>query len=102
MYTVMSTVNGLPPRLYRSPLEIHRDMMQISARIREKEEMLSVHNLLIEMIPLWAEQSPESWIPELEATVAEATEALHNLHKLQRALEALREELEEVRCMMMK
>lgn len=100
MYSCMNTTEGMPPRLYRSPTEIHRDMITISARIRENEEMLSVHNLLIEMIPTWAEQSPERWIPELEATVDEAREALENLKKLQYALELLAGELEEVRCMM--
>ena len=100
MYSCMNPTEGMPPRLYRTPSEIHRDIIRISARIRENEEMLSVHNLLIEMIPTWAEQSPERWIPELEATVAEAGEALENLKKLQLALEELKIELEEVRCMM--
>ena len=100
MYSCMNLTEGMPPRLYRSTSEIHRDIIRISARIRENEEMLSVHNLLIEMIPTWAEQSPERWIPELEATVAEAGEALENLKRLQEALEELKHELEEVRCMM--
>lgn len=100
MYTCMNTNEGLPPRLYRSPTEIHRDMAVISRRIRENEEMLSVHNLLIEMIPLWAEQSPERWLPELEATVAEARDALDNLKRLQQMLEELALELEEVRWIM--
>ena len=100
MYSCMNSNEGMPPRLYRTPSEIHRDMIRISARIRENEEMLSVHNLLIEMIPTWAEQSPEEWLPELEATVAEALEALDKLKKLQFALETLAKELEEVRCMM--
>ena len=100
MYSCMNPTEGMPPRLYRTPSEIHRDIISISSRIRENEEMLSVHNLLIEMIPTWAEQSPERWIPELEATVAEAGEALENLKKLQFALEELKIELEEVRCMM--
>ncbi len=100
MYTCLNTNEGLPPRLYRSPLEIHRDIAVISRKIRENEEMLSVHNLLIEMIPLWAEQSPERWLPELEATVAEAREALDNLKMLQIALEELSVELEEVRWIM--
>ncbi len=99
MYSCLNTAEGMAPRLYRTPLEIHRDMLQISAKVREQEEMLSVHNLLIEMIPTWAEQSPERWIPELEATVAEANEALENLARLKLALEELRAELEEVRCM---
>lgn len=100
MYSCMNTNEGMPPRLYRNPSEIHRDMIRISARIREHEEMLSVHNLLIEMIPTWAEESPERWIPELEATVEEARESLENLKNLQFALEELTKELEEVRCIM--
>ena len=100
MYSVMNVHEGIPPRLYRSPSEIRRDMIQISARIKENEEMLSVHNLLIEMIPTWAEQSPDRWIPELEETVAEAQEALENLKRLQYALQELAAELEEVKCMM--
>lgn len=100
MYSCMNPNEGIPPRLYRSPAEIHRDMIRISAKIRENEEMLSVHNLLIEMIPTWAEQSPEKWLPELEATVAEALDALDKLKKLQYALETLAKELDEVRCMM--
>ena len=100
MYSCMNTSNGMPPRLYRSPSEIHRDMISISARIRENEEMLSVHNLLIEMIPTWAESSPEKWIPELQETLAEAEDALENLKKLKSALEELASELEDVRCML--
>ena len=100
MYSCMNPNEGMPPRLYRTPSEIHRDMIRISARIRENEEMLSVHNLLIEMIPTWAEQSPEKWLPELEATVAEALDALDKLKKLQLGLETLAKELEEVRCIM--
>ena len=100
MYSCINPKEGLPPRLYRSPAEIHRDMISISARIRENEEMLSVHNLLIELIPTWAESSPERWIPELEATVDEAREALENLQRLKSALELLALELEEVRCIM--
>ena len=100
MYSCMNVYEGMPPRLYRSPAEIRRDMTKISDRIKENEEMLSVHNLLIEMIPTWADQSPEKWIPELEESVAEAQEALDNLRWLQYALEELSRELEEVKCLM--
>ena len=100
MYSCTNLYEGTPPRLYRSPSEIHRDMLKISAKIRENEEMLSVHNLLIEMIPTWAESSPEKWIPELLDTLAEAEDALENLKKLKFALEELTRELEAVRCML--
>ena len=100
MYSCMNVYEGMPPRLYRTPSEIRRDMAAIAAKIRENEEMLSVHNLLIEMIPSWAEQSPEKWIPELLETLSDADEALENLKRLKTALEELSLELEDVRCMM--
>ena len=99
MYSCMNVNEGMPPRLYRSPCEIHRDMARISARIRENEEMLSVHNLLMEMIPVWAEEAPDKWIPELEDTLAEATEALETLKELTETIEELRCELEDARCL---
>ena len=52
------------------------------------------------MIPTWAEESPEKWIPELSETVAEAEEALENLNLMKDALEELSCELGEVLCMM--
>lgn len=100
MYSCMNVYEGLPPRLYRSPSQIRQDMASVAAKIRETEEMLSVHNLLIEMIPTWADQSPEKWIPELEETLAEASDALDDLHRLKAALEELSLELEDVKCMM--
>lgn len=100
MYSCMNVYEGLPPLLYRSPSQIRQDMASVAAKIRETEEMLSVHNLLIEMIPTWADQSPEKWIPELEETLAEASDALDDLHRLKAALEELSLELEDVKCMM--
>ena len=84
MYSCMNVNEGAPARLYRAPSEIRRDMIGISRTIRENEEMLSVHNLLIEMIPEWAEKSPEDWIPELEEIVAEANDAMDDLIKTYR------------------
>ena len=100
MYSCMNVNEGAPARLYRAPSEIRRDMIGISRTIRENEEMLSVHNLLIEMIPEWAEKSPEEWIPELEEIVAEANDAMDDLRRLKNALELLSDELEEVKCIM--
>ncbi len=100
MYSCMNVNEGAPARLYRAPSEIRRDMIGISRAIRENEEMLSVHNLLIEMIPEWAEKSPESWIPELEEILADANDAMDNLRRLKAALEGLAEELEDVKCLM--
>ena len=100
MYSCMNVNEGAPARLYRAPSEIRRDMIGISRAIRENEEMLSVHNLLIEMIPEWAEKSPEAWIPELEDILADANDAMDNLRRLKEALESLADELEDVQCLM--
>ena len=99
MYTLMNNVEGCAARLYRSPAEIRRDVEQIAAKIEETSDMLSVHNVLVEMIPLWAEESPEKWIPELEETLMEAASALETLKELKETLLELREELEEARCL---
>ena len=100
MYTLMNSVEGRAARLYRSPAEIRRDVERISAKIEETSDMLSVHNLLMEMIPLWAEESPEKWIPELEETLSEASAALETLRELKETLEELWEELEDARCLL--
>ena len=100
MYSILDKYNGEPPRLYRTPGEIRRDITAISEKIRDTESMLSVHNILLELIPAWAEESPDRWIPELTETVAEAEEALENLKLMKMALEELSIELSEVLCMM--
>ena len=100
MYTLSDSVEGMAPRLYRSPSEILRDMECIRSKISEILDMLSIHNLIIEMIPEWSGCSPENWIPKLEDTLAEANDALDTLMTLKERLEELKEELEEVRCIM--
>ena len=102
MYTLMDNVEGMAARFYRSPGEILRDMERITLKIAEVSDMLSVHNLLIEMIPSWSDQAPERWIPELEDTVNEANEALETLKSLKEKLDELKGELEEVRCLIRK
>ena len=100
MYTLMNNVEGEPARLYRSTSEIRRDISQINAKIEGISDMLSEHNLLIEMIPIWAEEAPEDWIPELEDTLDEATDALETLRELKEELMELREELEDAKCLL--
>jgi hypothetical protein len=91
---------GTPPRLYRSPKEIEEDISFLRSRATEIEGMLSVRNLLVEMVTAYADTKPELWIPELESAVGEARRALDALSGLNRRLGELREELCEVRCLM--
>lgn len=95
MYGDENRREGIPPALYRSPLEIRKDISRINREIREADEMLSVRNILTEMIDELAAEEPERWIDELENTVAEARDALHRLSRLRDALTELSVELEE-------
>lgn len=100
MLVSANTYEGRPARLYRSPIEIRRDMDAISARIREVDEMLSIRGILMELLSELADGDPERWITELEELVSEARGSLEILKKLNRSLDELSCELDEVRCVM--
>ena len=93
-----SVYEGMPARLYRSPCEIRRDMTRLSKQIKEADEMLSVRNILVEMLSECAGREPEKWIPELEELVADARASLDCLTRLKSALSDLSEEFEETVC----
>ena len=95
-----NSYEGMPPRLYRSPKEIEDDIIFLRNRAAEIESMLSVRNLLVEMVSTYADVKPELWIPELESAVGEARCALDALNGLNNRLGELREELCEVKCLM--
>ena len=86
---------GCAPKLYRSPGEIRRDIRTLLRKIKESEEMLSVRNILLEVMSEWSAAEPERWMDELEETLAEARESLEKLNELKEGLEELREELRE-------
>ena len=98
MLVTSSAYEGMPARLYRSPCEIRRDMTRISKQIKEADEMLSVRNILVEMLSECAKGDPEKWIPELEELVADARASLDSLTRLKSALTDLSSELEESAC----
>ena len=98
MFVHANVYEGMPARLYRSPCEIRRDMTRISKQIKEADEMLSVHNILVEMLSECAKGDPSKWIPELEEIVAEARVSLDNLTRFNSALDELSSELEETLC----
>ena len=98
MFVNANVYEGIPARLYRSPCEIRRDMTRISKQIKEADQMLSVRNILVEMISECTEGEPSKWIPELEQIVGEARESLDCLNRLKGALDCLRAELFETLC----
>ncbi|MBR2342666.1 MAG: hypothetical protein IKA64_00260 [Clostridia bacterium] len=88
---------GLPPRLYRSPEEIARDICEIKKKIERTSERLNVRNILTEMLSECAAGEPESFISRLEELVDGAHEALSRLRRLEDSLGLLTDELHEVR-----
>ena len=97
MYGAENRNEGIPRALYRTPTQIKRDMARIRREIVEADEMLSVRNILTEMIDELASEEPARWIEELESTVAEARDALDRLERLRDALAELAVELEEAK-----
>ena len=99
MYRSYDTVNGLPPRIYRTAGEIRRDIAEISEKIEETGEMLNIRALLVDMLMSERADSPERLIPDLEEAISEARDALVGLKRLKEELSLLEEELLEVRCL---
>jgi hypothetical protein len=100
MYRPYDTENGVPPRIYRTPGEIKRDIRDIADKIEETNEMINIRGLLLDMLTSENSASPEKLIPDLEEAVAEAREALINLGRLKEELTSLEEELGEVKCLL--
>ena len=99
MYRSYDMVNGLPPRIYRAPSEVRRDIAEISEKIEAVNDMLNIRSLLIDVLMSEGASSAEKIIPELEEVVNEARYALEKLRSLKEDLNLLEEELEEVRCL---
>lgn len=100
MYRSYDANCGLPPRIYRLPAEIKRDIMDIRRRIEETADMINVRSLLIDILVGDSESEPERLIPELYDAIVEANTALGRLGELKEELSLLEEELGEVRCML--
>ncbi len=84
-------------RMYRTPEEIRRDMKRIHMAIEETTDMLNTRNLIVEALTAMAMNHPETWIPAIEELLEEARAALARLETLECALLGLREEIEEVK-----
>ena len=98
MYVCADYTDGRPPRLYRSVAEISADITEIKRLIADADEQLTVRSVLMEMISVWADESPEKWLPELEETVNEARCALESMKDLKSTLDSLLFELEEAKA----
>ena len=97
MYRTYDMVNGIPPRIYRTPSEIRRDIDEISSKIKETNLKLNLRALVIDIISCERESTPEKLIGELEVAITEAREALSELENLHSELSALEAELGELK-----
>lgn len=100
MMSSFDSYDGTPPITYRRPWEIKADISRIGAEAREIEEMLTVRDLLLELVSSSEKSEPSKWIPELEEITLEAREALDRLTYLSERLDELREELKDSRWAM--
>ena len=100
MYRSCSFTEGMPPRIYRAPSEITRDISALKASIAAINEKLNIRSLLLDIICEEDEGRPEKVVPILETALAEAEEALATLTELREELCSLENELYEVRCEM--
>ena len=100
MYRSYDADCGLPPRIYRLPAEIKRDITDIKRRIEETTDMINVRSLLIDLLVGDFENEPEKLIPELYDAIAEANGAIACLKELREELSLLEEELGEVKCIL--
>lgn len=94
-FTKAGSYEGEPVRLYRSPMEIRRDIFEINERIKAADERLNIRTLLTDLITEYSEGDPEEWIPELACALAEAERVLDSLCELRDLLSALNKELED-------
>jgi len=94
-YTQASGFEGEPVRLYRSPMEIRRDICEINKRIGEADSRLNIRAVLSEMLTELDRGDPEEWVPELARVISEAEEVLSRLTELRDCLDGLNKELED-------
>ena len=97
MYRTYDMVNGIPPRIYRTPDEVRRDIDEISAKIKAANLRLNLRALVVDILSGERGGAPEALIVELESAIGEAREALSELKSLQDELSALEEELGELK-----
>ena len=97
-FRMESDYYGTPPRLYREPDEISRDIGEIRRRILMADSRLNARNIIAEMICAQAGREPERWIPAMKGIIEEAGDTLAELNRLRDALEMLKYELEETKC----
>ena len=93
MYCYSDMENGIPPRLYRHPEEIKRDIKDICEKISAANHMLNVRNIISEIIIDESEQDLPRKIQAVSELLQSAEEMLNQMQSFEEALSELQEEL---------
>ncbi len=97
MFKTYDLENGIPPRIYRSPAEVRRDIREIKNKIEDINLMLNIRSVLTDIMADERAGSPERLAPVLREAIADVEEAVSELSALEEELAALREELGDVK-----
>jgi predicted nuclease with TOPRIM domain len=100
MYRGYDSECGLPPRIYRSPDDVRRDIAEVRRSIDRINSRLNIRGLLLEFIADDKDISPKEVVSTLETLLSEAENALLKLKELRVELSLLEEELYEIKCEM--
>jgi hypothetical protein len=93
MFFYSDKENGIPPRLYRHPDEIKRDIEDICERISEANHMLNVRNLISEIIIEESERDLPRRIQAVSELLQSAEQMLEEMQSFEESLSELQEEL---------
>ena len=95
MYRRLDEVNCLPPRLYRHPDEIRRDIADIKRKINEVNDLFNIRELISSVISESEGGDMERVAAAASELAESAEEALSELRYFSQMLEELRAELTE-------
>lgn len=94
-YTQQNSYEGEPVRLYRSPVEIRRDINEINQKIMDTDGKINARLLLTGLFTKSCEGGAGDYLPELRTAISEAEDMLSTLSDLCDRLCELRNELED-------
>lgn len=89
--------SGTPPRIYRTPGEILRDISDIKEKIEETAYMLNIRSLMVDILANDRKRNSKDLISELEDAILQAKEALYKMNQLKEEVTLLEEELKETK-----
>ena len=95
MYRSYDYENGFPPRLYRDPEEIRRDIKDICDKISRANNMLNVRNLISEIIINESEGDLNRKSVAVGELLEAAVEMLSEMEQFENSLDELQCELAE-------